>query len=209
MTSTQPIRSAFRCVFAVSTFAGVVLLATPIANAQTSPVAPHGSDTPLFDVSVGVSMNFTQCDGASAPTPACPNAPKTFPDFGLALSVARSVSDRFALVGEIARHDITYDTVGAGRLRARSANSFVAGPRFATGQGGVRVFGQVLVGVATSDVFPGGFAIQPGVGIDFSRKHPVGCRFEVDDWIVPGDAGHLSGLRILFGLAVRIGSRHP
>jgi hypothetical protein len=162
------------------------------------------SRTPLVEVSAGVAVISNRCDSVPAATVECPGAPKTFLDTGVVLTIGRTLSDRFALVGEIARHDITYD-VDAGR--PQSARSFMVGAKLAKDRGHVRVFGQLLVGAASSDAYPGGFAIQPGVGVDFGRTHRMGIRLAIDDWIVPQDGGHLSGVRLPVGFTARLGSR--
>ena len=113
-------------------------------------------------------------------------------------------------MGEVAAHDIGPDTISTGGpFQRKAARSYVAGPKVMMVLGPVRLFGQVLAGGASSDVYPGGFAIQPGAGVDFTRARSVGVRLEVDDWIVPGHGGYLSGPRLLCGLVVRIGSGHP
>jgi hypothetical protein len=70
-----------------------------------------------------------------------------------------------------------------------------------TGLGAVRVFGQVLAGVESNDLYPGRLVIQPGAGVDFTRARCVGLRLAVDDWIIQGP-GRLS-LRTARALWVR------
>ena len=174
-------------------------------------------ETPLVELSAAVSVDaprgYPLC--SSSPQP-CRNPSTTFPGLGWAVSARHYLNTRFAITGDIA-HYVDDEGLAGGPKELNHVRSFTIGPTVHVllhrGMGPVRnagrIFGQVLIGIAESDVFPDGLAIQPGGGADFSPRTPVGFRFEADYRVVPRGGGHLSGARALLGIVVRFGSRDP
>ena len=194
-----------------------LLRASPVrAQSEISQSTQHGEDTSPVEVSVAFSMvpkevhQFPDCS-RTQPSPSPCSTPKTFPDFGWAVSVARYVNDWFAITGEVSA--FAYDEFPSGRREVNHVHAFMAGPKFHTRihgrQRDVRVFGQVLVGAEVSNVFAGGLAVQPGGGVDFNATRLAAFRLQFDYGVVPRQGGNLSGPRALFGMVLRVGSHKP
>ena len=191
-----------------------VLWASPVrAQSEISPFTQRSGDTAPVEVSAAFSMitkevhQFPDCS-RTQPSPSPCSTPKTFPDFGWAVSVARYVNDWLAITGEVSA--FAYDEFPSGRREVNHVHAFMAGPKFHarihSGQRDMRVFGQVLVGTEMSNVISGGLAIQPGGGVDFNATRTAAFRLQFDYCAVQ-QGGHLSGPRALFGMVLRVGSR--
>ena len=196
-----------------------ILAPVPAASAQLT----LGVDTPPVEFTVGFSLQGPRdvnvpplCGTLSLPC----TSPKTVPDFGWALSGARNFTDRFAIAGEIGGFGNVWDSWASVHTKHREINhvhSLMAGPRVATRFlhiGGhdpldLRVFGQVLAGVAVSEVVPGGRAVQPGGGVDVAMRSGLILRSEMDYCFARDEVRKISGGRWLLAIVFPVGSREP
>jgi hypothetical protein len=138
---------------------------------------------------------------------------KTFGDYGGLVSGTVRMSDVVSLVGEAGLYanmwqpgDSPYAT--ANQVRAALAGVRLSSPIFQPAHRDpqrLRLFAQLLYGVETSDAVPGGRALQPGAGVDFTTRYPVRIRVEADYAVVEHRVRDLSAGRILVALVAPIG----
>jgi len=174
----------------------MALLAAPATAAASDP--PDGA-TPAFEISVG--FNGPQYRTAEFP--------------GLTLSAAINLTETptrgLAAIGEIDASYLRLGRMAGARIYRRT------GPLYATRRS-LAYFGQFLLGGVTggeSGVVSsqGGFAVQPGVGIDYGRgARAFHLQFDyravpggfIDDARMPDEhAATLSGARVFLGLTWR------
>jgi len=196
-----------------------------IIGACVPPAARAGQPAPdppgqaaRTDVAVGFTMQAPpdvnlppRCEALSLPC----GTPRTFPDFGLALSAAAHVDGRVAVVGEASVFDNTwYSSLTRSGKESNVVRQLTAGVRFtvvppAVGGGrarGVRLFGQVLAGSEWSTVQSARPVVQPGGGIDAKLSNGPTIRIELDYDAVQGEGRNLSGTRVFVGLVHGVGA---
>ena len=125
---------------------------------------------------------------------------------------ASAISPRLDIVGEVNgshRSTSLLDGTSAGA----SLFTFAAGPKYSRQRGNVTTFAQALVGVGISRATAAGisdssagFALQPGVGVDYPITKTLALRVGADLAFVH-DAQWFKGFRITTGLRFPIGSR--
>ena len=113
---------------------------------------------------------------------------------GVVMSLAHSVHERVAVVGEVA----FYSQIELSPTD--SASSLVIGPRIRMG----RVLGQVLIGRQWHPLFSDGLVVQPGAGIDVGGA--LGGRIQLD-YAYFRPRPELSGFRFQGAFVARIGRR--
>jgi hypothetical protein len=165
------------------------------------------SSTSVVDVSVGGALVKTSCYELHGGGPICHGSfvagvdthcnlqSGCKADFaGVVVSTALNVSDWFAVAGELGLYTLVELTPGD------QVRSLMVGPKFKKW----RVFGQVMAGAQSHDIFQSGLVIQPGVGVDLGASRRT--RVEIDYSYLPGSRD-LSGPRILVGAVWHFGSR--
>ena len=199
------------------------LLCTSLAPVATaSAQLTLGVETPPGEISVGLSL---QAPADANSPPLCGKlslpctSPKTVPDLGWALSGARNITDRFAIAGEVGGFGNVWDSWASVHSNHREINhvhSLMVGPRVATrffhfgrDPQDLRVFGQVLAGVAVSELLPGGRAVQPGAGMDFATRSGVIVRWQLDYCFARDQVRKISGGRALLAIVFPVGTREP
>ncbi len=140
---------------------------------------------------------------------------KTFGDYGGTLSAAVRLARAVALVVEAGVYanmwqplDSLYSTTN--QVWAALAGVRVSSPLFQVWRRDpqrIRLFGQLLSGVETSDAASGGRVLQPGIGADFSTRHPILVRVQTDHAFVQHRSRDLSAGRIVVAIVVPVGSR--
>jgi len=155
---------------------------------------------------IGAAVTWNQFPDNSGP-----GSQQTFLDLGWTLSAARSLTDRLSVAGEVGVSANLLTSEVTHRQESNNVYSALIGPRFTTpvfhvdGRSPLdfRVFAQLLGGAQTSDSYPGGRAIQPGVGIDIKTKRGFNFRSEWDHTFVRGQPA-ISQSRWLTGVVVEL-----
>jgi hypothetical protein len=186
-----------------------------------SPIRVRKADTPVADFGLALSIQTPQdlnqlplCAVRSLPC----LSPKSAPDGGWTLTGARSLSDEFALIGEIGGYRQIWDsfeTVHSNHREINPVYSAMAGIRVASHfnghrqpiYDGSRFYARLLVGRMTSEQLGSGAAIEPGIGIDVRGRSPAMFRLGLDFCVVGGAAHGLTTSRAFFGVAFGVGSR--
>jgi len=140
------------------------------------------------------------CDDLGLPC----SSPRTFPDFGFALSATLPVHPRLAIVGESSVFANRW--FDAARTESTTIKAFLGGVRVQTRtfrpkhDPPARVFGQLLAGGQWSDLMPGRAAVQPGMGIEIGWAQSRAVKVEFDYTIAHGPVRDLSGVRTVIGV---------
>ena len=149
------------------------------------------------------------CQSLSLPC----GSPRTFPDFGVAISPAIHLNDLLSLAGEVnvfanQWFDNSEPGLFASRAKYNQVRATLVGPRMhsrpiyfgTTNFTAMRLFGQVLAGEQWATEVPARRAVQPGVGMDVTTSRGITVRWQLDYTRVPGPGRNLSGTRVLFGV---------
>jgi hypothetical protein len=197
-----------------------ILLSTTPARAD-SPIRVRKADTPVADVGLALSLQLPQdlnqlplCAIRSLPC----LSPKSAPDGGWTFTGARSLSDEFALIGEVGGYHQDWDsfeTVHSNHREVNPVYSAMAGIRVASHFGGhrqpiydgSRFYARLLVGRMTSELLGSGPALEPGVGLDVRGRSGAMFRLGIDKCIVGGAGRGLTTSRAFIGVAFGMGSR--
>jgi hypothetical protein len=224
-----PVSMWTRLLWPPAFVAGALLLCIRPAGAQDVPRLRRSA----VEVSVGVTLNAVVPDVNTAPhclqlaLPCTHERSDRFSGFGLTLGIARPLSDRLAIAGEISTFRTRWDDSAPAQAvvpASTRVTSFFAGPRISTAfftpgahdPSPGRFFGHVLVGGETSGVVPLRPATLVGGGADFAipmaaqgapGTRPVLFRWSFDYRLSPGARRSFSGYRfgfgVLFGPTVR------
>jgi hypothetical protein len=133
--------------------------------------------------------------------------------FGIAVAIARNVSDNLAIVGDLGLYSYQWtsrESYQRHRTETNVVRSVLLGPRLNTPflhsrTSSPRFFGQVLVGIEDSGTVPARPAAQFGGGVDgldLKRGPQPTVRLEVDYRVTPGGGQNLSGWRFLIGITM-------
>jgi hypothetical protein len=207
-----------------SLFVLALCLAAAPVRAQTAQVVTVDEFRSIADVTTSISM---QSPADVNQRPACHDlalpclTPRTFTDFGLALSAGVYPSDAVGIVSELSAYSNYWAAYEANCDRAHSicavnqtnhVRAALAGlkgrtPLITGWSTRGRFFAQALVGPQWSDVGPRLRVLQPGVGYDGCLRNGIAVRIEWGYRFVPRAVRDLSTGRILAGIAVPLGSR--
>jgi hypothetical protein len=206
----------------------IVIITAGASRAAAQRLQLYEPDVPPFDISASVSMQAP--DDVNLP-PLCRSmglpcgSPRTMPDVGLGLSVARNFTGYVGIVGEFSLYGNYWNQYEPTRISNACAGNaapfdctevnrviaVMAGPRIGTrfgrplrNESAMRVFAQVLVGPEVSDSVAARRAIQPGGGVDIGNGI-VAFRMQVDYRYTSGAGRNLSTSRVLFGIVVGAG----
>lgn len=140
---------------------------------------------------------------------------------GWFVSAGAELSDTLALVGEVAGSQMSETSTHVDVTSDRDVLTVLGGARFGMEAGPIRPFGQMLVGLAMSEMDVSGtgfephsasdqaFAIQPGGGVDIPLTESVAARAMVDyRRIYFGDdtgVGGVNQMRVAVGLVIGFG----
>lgn len=147
-------------------------------------VAPTASadDGPRADVAGGYSLIYD-------------HDIKTTFDAGWFLSAAANANKAVALAAEVSGH-----------YKSQSVHTFLAGPRFVSGTGAARFFGQFLVGaaVASAGTTATDFCYMPAIGLDIGFNPNTAMRIGAGERFVRVSGGNTSAqFQFLVGLVHR------
>ena len=183
----------------------LIVARSGFAQGARGPLFSAGVDTPAADVAAAITFNvFINSNGVE-------NV-----HVGWSFAAAKNFSEVFGITAEAG---VAHQTVRSARTR-RVEDALVygvgIGPRVSTpflhvGGGeplDFRVFGQLLVGAAISDLSSGGVAIHPGAGVDIATRSGLVVRVLGSDVFVPRRP-EVGGPRLLVGLVFGIGSTNP
>lgn len=205
----------------------LVLVAVLATCSAASASAQPASNVSLPPVEVGVdfTINAIRQDVNAAPAcvdlsvPCTHQKASSFGGFGLTLSVARNLSDKLALAGDLSTFFNDWDSAGSlptHRPAVNRVTSVLIGPKVSTGffypgnndPSPGRFFGQFLVGAEGSSEVPVRPAFIIGAGADVLLRgrnaapgttHGVTFRMAIDYQLSPGSGRNLSGWRAVFG----------
>jgi hypothetical protein len=155
---------------------------------------------------IGAALTWNQFPDNSGP-----GSHQTFLGLGWTMSGARTLTEWLSLTGEVGVADELRPSETTHRNESNRVFAALAGPRFTSRvfhRGGsspydFRIFGQVLGGGQTSDVFAGGRTIQPGGGIDIKTTRGFSFRSEWDRAFVRGQHP-ISQFRWLTGIVIDV-----
>jgi hypothetical protein len=175
------------------------------ARADAQPEPRHDPSGPTVSFSLTAQappdVNLPPlCDDMGLPC----GSPRTFPDFGVALSATLPLGSQLAVVGEssvFANH-----WFAAARTESTTIKAFLGGVRVQTrtfhpkNRAPIRLFGQLLGGGQWSSLMPGRAALQPGAGVEIGWATSRAVKVEYDYTAAHGPVRDLSGGRTVIGV---------
>ena len=206
----------------------LTLCATAPASAQHAPVVTKDTFQSTGEVDAGV---FMQAPADVNQPPTCQQlgvpclTPRTFPDFGAAISAALYPSEIVGIAGELNiagnawwSYGTDCEPVGGGRpatCPVRQSNhirSALAGIRLRTrlqtsSATHYRFFAQLLGGPQWTSIGPRRRVLQPGVGADDYLRNGIAVHVQYDYCFSPDERRDLSTGRYLMGIAIPLGTR--
>ena len=212
-------------VRASSLFIVLLCLAAPV-HAQTTPLLTIDDSRTITELTAGISI---QLPADVNQQPVCQNlglpcsSPRTFPDFGVAVSLAVYPVDAVGIVGEGSVYAngwlaygrcpfITPNPQPCAISQVNQVSSALAGVRVRTpiirsGGSHWRLFAQALGGPQWSDVGPQRRLFQPGIGGDNYLRNGIAVHVEYDYRFSPDDRRDLSTGRFVAGIGIPLGRR--
>lgn len=203
-------------------------IAAAPARAQHAPLVTQDTFQSIGEVDAGV---FMQAPADVNQPPSCRQlgvpclTPRTFPDFGAAISAALYPSDIVGIAGELSvagnawwSYGTACEPVGEGRpgtcpvrqsnhIRSAVAGLRVRTPHRTSGATHWRLFAQLLGGPQWTSIGPRRRVLQPGVGADDYVRNGIAVHVQYDYCFSPDDRRDLSTGRYLVGIAIPLGTR--
>ena len=187
--------------------AGIDVASHPSSAATTTSSGRHHADIGVgFTMATPKDVNLSPlCESLGLPC----GSPRTFPDFGLAISPSLRLNDVVSLTGEFNVWANNWVPASSLESDTNHVRAVLAGVRVQTHPlyvsshdvESIRLFAQVLTGEQWSTILPRRRVVQPGFGVDFISPRQFIVRLQFDYSSVPGPVRDLSGGRFMFGLA--------